>query len=140
MLHCFLLYKPKSGWPAADAPAQPRRLQAFFSPFHDALALELRDRGKDVEDESAGRRRGVDVLGQRPEPRAAFLHLVHDAEKILEGPRQAVVLRDRHHVARPQLIELRARAKRSADPIREDAPGSGRLEGVGLGIQGLIVR
>lgn len=47
-----------------------------------------------MNDEPSGRSRGVDILSQATEARAAFLHLIHDVEKIVQGGRQASVFGD----------------------------------------------
>jgi hypothetical protein len=58
-----------------------------------------------MEDESSGRRGGVDVFRERPETAAALLDGLDDVEKIAQGPRQAVVLGDDNHIPRAHLVE-----------------------------------
>lgn len=97
-----------------------------------------------MEGQATGGRRRVDVLGQRPEPASALLDRLHDVEQVPQRAGEAVVLGDDDHVSGPQMIEqavkLRALPHRAADLVGEDALGTGCRQGVGLGIEELVVR
>ena len=74
-------------------------------PLGDPLALELGDRGKDVEHQTPSRSRGVDVLGQRPEPYARCPNAVDDGQQVLERAAKTIILRDHDHIALPELVD-----------------------------------
>lgn len=78
--------------------------------------------------ETACRRRRVDVFSQRPEPGTAFPDRLYDVQKVLQGPRQAVILRDSYNIAVAELlqhlVQLWPRAPRSADLVCENPLGS----------------
>ena len=52
------------GLAAAGAPAGPGGVEALAGALDDQLALELVDRAENMEDQSPGRRGGVDLLAQ----------------------------------------------------------------------------
>ena len=56
--------------------------QAGANPFRDARALELGDRRQDVHLQLAGRRRGVDALGERHERDAERLQLLEQRHEV----------------------------------------------------------
>ncbi len=95
-----------------------------------------------MEHQTPGGRCGVDVLGQRPEPRAVPLDGVHDIEQIARGTGEAVVFGDGDHVAPAKLIEqavqLRPAACRAGDLVSEDPLGTRRLQGIELAVQALV--
>jgi len=128
---------------ASDTSPLPGGIEALARTLSDAFALKLRDGGEDMEGQATGGRRGVDVLGQRPKPASALLDRFHDIEKVPQRAGEAVVLGDNDHVAGPQMIEeavkLRALPHRAADLVGEDALGTGCRQGVGLGIEKLVV-
>lgn len=97
-----------------------------------------------MEYQASGGCRRVDVLGHGTEPGTTFADSLHDLQKVFEGPGQAVVLGDSHNVAVAELVQhpvqLGPRALRSANLVRKYLTRSRRRQGVGLGIQVLVVR
>lgn len=91
----------------------------------------------------AGRRGGVDVLGQRPETRALRLDRIHDVEKVTQGAGEAVVLGNGDHVALAQLIEqaiqLWPAARGAGDLVSKNLLCARRLQGVELAVQVLVL-
>lgn len=129
--------------PAGPSPLL-RRLHAFACAFADPFPLELGDRGEDVEDEPPGRGRGVDILSERPEARPACADRLDDLQQVAQGPGETVVLRHHDHVTGAKLIEqppqLGPVADGTADLVREDLIRTGGRQGVGLGIEVLVIR
>jgi hypothetical protein len=111
-----------SGKPAARGGSKTFcRLKAPSGAFRDALALELRDRGEDMEDQPAGRSRRVDILGHGSEACAALLDAFHEVEKVPKRSRQAIIFRHHDHIARPQMIEEAAEYNRSLTGVMKNA-------------------
>lgn len=78
--------------PATHPTAAPGGGKTLVRALGDPLALELGDRGEDMEHQAPGRCGGVDVLGQGLEARARRLDPGDDPEKVLERAAEAVVL------------------------------------------------
>ena len=97
-----------------------------------------------MENQPSGRRRRVDVLGQGPEACTALADRRHDFQKVFQRPGEAVVFGDGHNVTVAELIQhpvqLGPLALRPADLVGEQLASSGRFQGVGLGIEVLVVR
>ena len=73
---------------AEPLPAGPSGVQALMGAFHDELADEFGQGGKDVEDvkdQPAAGRGGVERLVQRGEADAAAAELGDDADQVLQG-------------------------------------------------------
>ena len=94
--------------------------------FADQGALELRDRSEHMEHQHAAWRGGVDALGQRHQPDAAFLELLGRRDQLLQRPGEPVELPHDQHVALAQHVVEHAR---EFGPVRLRA---GRLLGVDL--------
>ena len=95
-----------------------------------------------MEDQPPCGGRGVDVLGQLPEPSTALLDGLHDVEKVTQRPWKAVVLRHHDHVTVAELIQhpvqLWSLAGRSADCVGEYPLGSCGAQSVKLGVKILV--
>lgn len=129
--------------PAPDTATPPSSLKTFTRALRDPFALELSDGSEDVKDETAGRCRRVDILGQGPESCPACPYGFDDVEKVLQRPGKAIILGDYHHIALTELvdhlIELQAFALRSGDLFGVDALGTGALKSVDLSFKLLLV-
>jgi hypothetical protein len=88
---------------AAGAAAGPGGVQALASTLDDQLTLELIDRAEDVEDQSAGRRGGVDLLPQDDHADAALAQLVGQRQQVLQRPHRAGQAGDDEYVALAQV-------------------------------------
>ena len=111
--------------------------------FGDPLALELGDRGEDVEHQPPGRGGGVDVLGQGPEARACLPNPGDDPEKVLKRAAEAVVLGHDHNVAGAQLVdqplEFWPGSARAGDLLGKDPPRARGLKGRQLSVEVLVL-
>ena len=95
--------------------------------FEHHFALKLRDQSEDVEHESAGRRRRVEVHRQDAQLDALCCERVDDLDQVSNGPRQAIQLGDDDRVAFAGKVDsLGERLTRSdrACLFREDPMGS----------------
>jgi hypothetical protein len=137
------LFREGRGTPT-DTSALARRDQAFLGALCNPLPLELGDRGKDMEDESTGRRRRVDILGEGSEARALAPDRLHDRQEILKRSAEAIVFRHHDHIALAQLVEepleLRSMQARAGDLFGVDGFSPGALERRDLGVQALVFR
>lgn len=115
------------------APTRPR-LRAAAGPSR--VRPEIRSRANRAMDAmtwntSRPAGGGVDVLGQRPEARAALLDQRDDVEEIAQGARQPVIPGDNHHIARTQRVDQPVKLgppvfsenTRSAPPPARDRAG-----------------
>jgi len=78
----------------------------------------LRQRAEDMEQKFALRRRGVHLLGQRPERDTAFLQLVYCREQMGQRPPETVELPDHQAIAR---LEERQRCRKAGTIIATPA-------------------
>ncbi len=67
--------------------------------FRDPLAFKLRDRSEYMKNEPTSRRGGVDVLGERPEPRTLLLDQFDNLDEVTQRPGKPIVLGDHHDIA-----------------------------------------
>jgi hypothetical protein len=74
-------------------------LEARHRAFTDEVAFELSQAREEVEDELAGGRAGIDLLGERDEPDTASFEVVHDAHEIRQ--RAAEAIETPHHQSIP---------------------------------------
>ena len=90
-------------------------------PFDDPRSLELGDRAEDVHLELAGRRRGVDALGQTHERNAERLQLLQQRDQVLQVASESIKPPANQHVKPStlgigqELVESGATILRPAD-------------------------
>lgn len=117
---------------SADPPAGAGG-EALLGADGDECANELRERGEDVEDESAAGVGGVQVLVQRSEADAALAQLGDHVDEVLEAATVAVDGRGDKRVARVEerVTRLQLGTERVLPGllVREDlpAPGDGEV-------------
>jgi hypothetical protein len=89
-------------------------LQTGTCSFPDQIALELRQRAEQVEDQATAGCRGVDVFGDGSEADAFGLQFGDDLDEVLHRPAEAVELPDCERIAVPNV----------ADRLRQSGPVS----------------
>lgn len=115
---------------AAHLAASSRGRQAGVGALEGECVLALGQGAEEVEHESAAGARGVDVLGERPEPDAAFGERADDLEQVRQRSSEAVQAPDVQRVAGAEKVErggelgpvgLLARGVLREDPRAADA-------------------
>jgi hypothetical protein len=91
--------------PAADTASAAGSLQPGIDALPQDVPLELAKGSKQVKGQLAGRRRGVDVLGQRMQFDAALVQHGRGVKQLPEGTGQPVQLPDDHYIALARVIE-----------------------------------
>jgi hypothetical protein len=102
----------------------------------DEIALDLRQRAKDVEDELAARRGGVDLFLQAAKANVARMQLGDRVDQVAQGATESVELPDSQGVARSQLVkdlrQLGSLLESAAGRVGEDPIAASCLERVEL--------
>lgn len=127
--------------PLAAAPA--RLGKAGSRAFADQGALELRNRSEHMEHEHAARRGGVDALGQRHQPDAAFLQVLGRGHQLfqragepVEFPHDQYVATAQHVVENPR--QLGTVCLGAGRLLRMDLLAAGTAECVELELRRLV--
>jgi hypothetical protein len=122
--------------PAPGLPPGPGRCKAGAGAFPDDGALKFRQRPKEMKDQRATGRAGVDGFGQRAQADLAAVQRLDRVEQLPQGPRQPVELPDHQRIIGPHIVEgglqLRPVALGAAGFLRIDACAARRLEGIEL--------
>lgn len=79
--------------------------KAGLGAFNGEFSLHLRERRHDVEEEPAGRRRGVDLVGERAEAHTVSVELFCEVDEVLHGTAEPVEFPDDEGVASANLLE-----------------------------------
>lgn len=113
-----------------------RGRQAGLRTIPDQVALELRQRGEQVDHQPAAGGGGVDVLGQGPEPHPFVLELGHRVEQMTDRTAQPIQPPDHHSVPGTQLLaeppHLGTLVKESRSRVDEDHEAPGLLQRIHL--------
>lgn len=129
--------------PASDVATLAGSLKLFPRALRYPLALELRDRGKDMKHKPACRGRRVDILGQGSETDTARANGFDDVETVAQRLGKAIILGDDRHIGLAELVdhltELRALALQPGDLVGINTLGPCALKGVDLGFKLLVV-
>lgn len=73
--------------------------KAGLGAFDREFSLHLRERGHDVEEEPAGRRRGVDLVSQGTEADSVGVELFGEVDEVLHGAAEPVKFPDGEGIA-----------------------------------------
>jgi len=126
------------------ATADARRREPRLGALADQVALELRQRAEDMEDQLAAARRRVELLGQAPEADPAPLQPVQGRDQRRQGTPEPVEPPDGERVARPEVGQGRSQPRplrlRTAHGVGEELLAARRPERVLLQGQGLLRR
>jgi len=105
---------------APDTAALARGLQPGVDALAQEIALEFRQRGKQMERQCAAGRRGVEMLGEGMQCDTTLMEQGGGVDKLAERTRQAVQLPDNDHVTLPRVIK-------QPHQLRSVGCGPGRL-------------
>ena len=94
-----------SRWPPEALAAGAGGVQSLAGALDDQFADELRQRGKDVEDQPAAGSGGVECLVQALEAGALPAQRADDLDQVGQGPGQPVQARHDQGVAGPQVVQ-----------------------------------
>lgn len=118
------------------------RPQSRMRPLLDQVALELRQRTKDMEDELAAGGGGIDLLGETFEANSPPLQLGDGLDQVLERAAQPIESPDDQGVALPyireRLIESRSALLGAGHDVSMDRLTPRRGEGILLQIEDLF--
>jgi len=116
--------------------------QAGAGALADELALELRERAEDVEDELPAGARGVDRLGEEAESDLSLLEELNEVDEVAEAAAQPIELPDDDGVPRAEVVEhlreLGTIGPRTARVVDEQAGAADSAQGVDLEVGVLI--
>ena len=130
----------------ADAPARAGGGEAGARALGDELALELRERGEDAEDELAGGRRRVDrraLAGEYAQSDSAGGEVMHRVDQVAEIASEPIELPHHERVAFAKRLQARGEAwplvLRSGSRVAVDVPlgDAGGDQGVALQVEHL---
>jgi hypothetical protein len=76
--------------PSEPLPLPPRACESCSNPFLNPRALELGDRPEDMHLEFAGRRGGVDALGEAHKRDAERLEVLEQRDEVLQVPSEPI--------------------------------------------------
>src|SRR5574337_799276 len=130
------------------ATALAAELAGDFQPgsgaFDGQLALHFGEAGHDVEEEAAGRRAGVDGVGEAPELDTVLVQIADQIDQLLDRPAQPVELPDDQGVALAHHFEGLGQTgtvcPRATYLVLEDLLASGLGQRFALKFQVLILR
>lgn len=89
----------------SDVATAAGGFQPFLGAFRYPLSLELHDGREHMDDQTACRGGGVDILGQGTEARTTGADGLHNVEKIAQGAGKTVIFGHDDHVAAAKLVK-----------------------------------
>lgn len=88
---------------AAQSTTRFRRTKARLRPLTNKISFHLRERGHDVKEEAARRRRGVDAVGYAHKLNSLALKGGHHIDELSNGPSEPVKFPDDEGIAGPEV-------------------------------------
>src|SRR5574337_1663656 len=132
------------GLAPALAAELPGDLQSGAGTLDGQLALHLGETGHHMEEEAAGRRAGVDGVGQAVELDAMLVQLSDQIDQLLDAAAQAIQLPDHERVTLAQHFESLGQTwtvgARAAHLVLEDLLAPSLSQGFALQLKVLILR
>src|SRR5262245_13893997 len=119
-------FRYMGGWAAEPNALGFRPLEPRLHALADEIALELRDRGQDVKEQTSGRGGGVDLLVQHDQVDTECGQLLDEDNQMVRRTRQAIELRHGDDIDLPRSrcldepVQGRASLLRAADAVVDE--------------------